>query len=215
MYNAYGSSDLGKGGIGTTPIHLDMADAVNIMMYASMSKQDIEPPTAQANGTKFGGPTSPTDTTKWKRNSLSSSSSAIRDRIENRNRSVAHPPKAMACPPCAAVWDIYQFADLPKIRQFLHKVAAEKNIEVDDPVHDQMFYLNDELRKRLRTEYGVIGWRIYQNVGDAVFVPAGCAHQVCNYMDCIKVSYLSLFLFHHFLFNTQCDALTTCCTLCV
>ena len=34
MYNAYGSND-GEGGAGTTNLHLDMADAVNIMLYAS------------------------------------------------------------------------------------------------------------------------------------------------------------------------------------
>jgi hypothetical protein len=58
---------------------------------------------------------------------------------------------------------------------------------IDDPIHDQVFYLNEDMRQRLWDEYGVRGWRIFQNVGDAVFVPAGCAHQVCNYMDCIKV----------------------------
>ncbi|CAG8787956.1 5778_t:CDS:1, partial [Racocetra persica] len=41
---------------------------------------------------------------------------------------------------------------------------------------------------RLLQEEGVSGWRIYQNPGDAVFVPAGCAHQVCNYTSCIKVA---------------------------
>ncbi|CAG8817182.1 34251_t:CDS:1, partial [Racocetra persica] len=42
--------------------------------------------------------------------------------------------------------------------------------------------------KRLLKEYGIKGVRIYQNPGDIVFVPAGCAHQVCNYTSCIKVA---------------------------
>ena len=31
-------------------------------------------------------------------------------------------------------------------------------------------------------------FRIYQRPGEAVFIPAGCAHQVCNLSDCIKVA---------------------------
>ncbi|KAK9765609.1 hypothetical protein K7432_005928 [Basidiobolus ranarum] len=87
-----------------------------------------------------------------------------------------------------AVWDIYHFQDLPKIRVFLREYADEIGHSVDDPIHDQVFYLNETLRQRLFAKYGVRGWRVYQNPGDAVFVPAGCAHQVCNYKSCIKVA---------------------------
>ncbi|KAJ3024680.1 UNVERIFIED_CONTAM: hypothetical protein HDU68_007883 [Siphonaria sp. JEL0065] len=133
MYNAFGSSDAGKEGYGTTPIHLDMADAVNVMMYAST----LDP------------------------------------------ISESRP---------AAVWDIYSRKDSPKIREYLRNFAAKQKprIKVDDPVHDQFFYLNESMRKELFEQYGVVGWRIFQNVGDAVFIPAGSCHQVCNYKDCVK-----------------------------
>jgi uncharacterized RmlC-like cupin family protein len=36
----------------------------------------------------------------------------------------------------------------------------------------------EELRKRLRDQYGVRGWRFVQRHGDAIFIPAGCPHQV-------------------------------------
>jgi len=29
---------------------------------------------------------------------------------------------------------------------------------------------------------------VIQRQGEAVFIPAGCAHQVCNLSDCIKVA---------------------------
>ncbi|KAI9340853.1 hypothetical protein BDR26DRAFT_802598 [Obelidium mucronatum] len=134
MYNAFGSSDAGKEGYGTTPIHLDMADAVNVMMYAST----LEP--------------------------------------ENEGRP-------------AAVWDIYSRNDSAKIREYLRGYAKANGIEnIDDPVHDQFFYLNESMRRELFEQYGVVGWRIFQNVGDAVFVPAGSCHQVCNYKDCVKAA---------------------------
>ena len=47
-----------------------------------------------------------------------------------------------------------------------------------DPIHDQSWYLNNELLERLYKEYGVQGWAITQCWGDAVFIPAGAPHQV-------------------------------------
>jgi lysine-specific demethylase 3 len=50
---------------------------------------------------------------------------------------------------------------------------------ITDPIHGQQFYLDEELRNKLCEEYGVLSYRFYQRPGDAVFIPAGCAHQVC------------------------------------
>ncbi|ORY07972.1 Clavaminate synthase-like protein [Basidiobolus meristosporus CBS 931.73] len=145
MYIAYGSDD-GEEGVGTTPLHLDMADAVNLMVYKSpMSRQEGNNdilPERDVSSTKEAG----------------------------------------------AVWDIFHFQDLPKIRQFLSEYAFEIGQPIDDPIHDQIFYLNKPMRQRLFEQYGVRGWRIHQNPGDVVFIPAGCAHQVCNYQNCIKVA---------------------------
>ncbi|CAG8598278.1 16443_t:CDS:2 [Cetraspora pellucida] len=136
MYNAYGSTDE-VGGKGTTNLHLDMTDAVNLMAYA----------------------TPPEQRSKYERQFLH-----------------------------AAVWDIYKMDDLPLLCKFLRKVARERGVVIDHPIHDQCFYLDEALRKRLLKEYGIKGVRIYQNPGDVVFVPAGCAHQVCNFTSCIKVA---------------------------
>ena len=73
-----------------------------------------------------------------------------------------------------------------KIRQFLKKHF--KGQYQNDPIHAQSFYLDVELRKKLFEEYGVKSFRIYQRPGEAVFIPAGCAHQVLNLADCIKVA---------------------------
>jgi len=134
------------GSKGSTRLHMDMADAFNVMIYASNC----------ADGT-----------------------------------------------PGYAVWDLFRAEDSDKIREFLRKkfapgsaamsngqqqTQAEKAaalqiqaIAVHDPIHSQQFYLDVELRKELWNEYGVKSYRIYQRPGDGVFIPAGCAHQVCSF----------------------------------
>ncbi|KAJ1914490.1 hypothetical protein H4219_004764 [Mycoemilia scoparia] len=95
--------------------------------------------------------------------------------------------------PAAAVWDIYPPGDLPVIREYLKKRHKRMGYDIGDVdvIHNQDSFLTTDMRKRLYDpEKGkkVRGWRIYQNPGDAVFVPAGCAHQVCNYANAIKVA---------------------------
>lgn len=55
---------------------------------------------------------------------------------------------------------------------------GQENPPDHDPIHDQSWYLDQTLRKRLYEEYGVQGWAIVQFLGDAVFIPAGAPHQV-------------------------------------
>ena len=75
----------------------------------------------------------------------------------------------------AAVWDIFPADATDTIRQFLRELT---NYGIDDPVLRQTFYISTPKLKKLREQYNVIPWRIYQNPGDAIFIPAGCAHQV-------------------------------------
>jgi [histone H3]-dimethyl-L-lysine9 demethylase len=154
MYNAFASSDE-TNSKGSTCLHMDMADAVNIMLFAT--------------------------------------------------------PTADGSPGCAA-WDIYRAEDASKIREFIKQF--QKGTYTHDPIHSQNFYLDPDMRRRLYEQKGVKSWRIYQKPGDAVFIPAGCAHQVqwptafntslidsdltrlllnclsqvCNLSDCIKVA---------------------------
>lgn len=55
---------------------------------------------------------------------------------------------------------------------------GQENPPDHDPIHDQSWYLDQALRRRLYEEYGVQGWAIVQFLGDAVFIPAGAPHQV-------------------------------------
>ncbi|KAJ2634693.1 hypothetical protein GGF40_004048 [Coemansia sp. RSA 1286] len=130
MYCAYGSSDA-AGGYGTTNLHCDMADAVNIMAYAAGNRAD------QA----------------------------------------------------AAVWDIFPDANMSTVRKFV-RLETETGRNSVDVIHDQETYLTHELREKMYMEYGDLSfaYRIHQYPGDAVFVPAGCAHQVCNYANAVKIA---------------------------
>lgn len=128
MYNAYASKE-DPGSKGSTRLHMDMADAVNIMLHAELTPDGA---------------------------------------------------------PGSAAWDIFRAEDSLHLRQFLKK--RFKGQYQNDPIHAQTFYLDTALRKELFDEYGVKSYRIYQRPGEAVFIPAGCAHQVCNFSDCIKVA---------------------------
>ncbi|KXN84230.1 Lysine-specific demethylase 3A [Leucoagaricus sp. SymC.cos] len=121
MYNALASS-LQEGSRGTTKLHMDMADAVNIMTYAENS-----------------------------------------------------PDGSLGC----AAWDLFRASDSDKLRSFLRS-KFPKQSAATDPIHAQVHYLDEQLRKELYEQYGVMSYRIYQRPGEAVFIPAGCAHQVAR-----------------------------------
>ena len=94
----------------------------------------------------------------------------------------------------SAVWDIFPAEATDTLRQFLKSF----NDQIDDPVLRQTFYITTPQLEILRERYNIRPARIYQNPGEAVFIPAGCAHQVrpctllliqvCNLTSCIKVA---------------------------
>ncbi|KAJ1856467.1 hypothetical protein LPJ73_002176, partial [Coemansia sp. RSA 2703] len=131
MYCAYGSTDA-VGGHGTTNLHCDMADAVNIMCYAVGNRPD-QP---------------------------------------------------------AAAWDLFPDACLPALRQYAaQELPPPPSVRPEDPIHDQLTFMTAEHRRAFcERNPGVRTVRVYQNPGDAVFVPAGFAHQVCNYANAVKVA---------------------------
>ncbi|XP_064602584.1 probable JmjC domain-containing histone demethylation protein 2C isoform X2 [Liolophura sinensis] len=164
MYNAYGSASHPTEG--TTNLHLDVSDAVNCMMYVGIP------------GDGPGG------RVVHEAAALKSIDDAGCDEITKRRvREVNEVP--------GALWHIFDARDADKMRDFLNKVGKETGEKIEphhDPIHDQSWYLDETLRKRLYKEYGVEGYTIIQCMGDAVFIPAGAPHQVRNLHSCIKVA---------------------------
>jgi lysine-specific demethylase 3 len=75
--------------------------------------------------------------------------------------------------------------------EFTHQgdtVSPEQHPPVGvSPVQSQMFMLAQRHRDLLREETGVEMWHFEQHPNEAVFIPAGCAHQVRNLQSCCKV----------------------------
>lgn len=128
MYIALATTDE-EGSKGSTRLHMDMADGVNIMVHAE--------------------------------------------------------PRADGSPGVAA-WDLFRTEDADRLRRFLKRRFGANGQH--DPILSQQYYLDAALRKELCDDYGIKSHRVYQRPGEAVFIPAGCAHQVANLADAIKVS---------------------------
>ncbi|VEL26525.1 unnamed protein product [Protopolystoma xenopodis] len=79
-----------------------------------------------------------------------------------------------------------------------------------DPIHDQLFYLDQNLLDRLARETGVVACTLVQFLGDAIFIPAGAAHQVSfslpttiflPFLPYYNIFSLLSFIFLHFLLS--------------
>ncbi|MGH0161851.1 UNVERIFIED_CONTAM: hypothetical protein FKN15_041973 [Acipenser sinensis] len=148
--------------VGTTNLHLDVSDAVNVMVYVGIPQEEGNQEEEVLKTIEEGD---------------------VDDMTKRRIYEAKEKP--------GALWHIYAAKDAEKIRELLRKVGEEQGQENPpdhDPIHDQSWYLDQVLRKRLYEEYGVMGWAIVQFLGDSVFIPAGAPHQVHNLYSCIKVA---------------------------
>uniref|UniRef100_G3WJ43 Lysine-specific demethylase n=1 Tax=Sarcophilus harrisii TaxID=9305 RepID=G3WJ43_SARHA len=162
MYNAYGLITPEDRKYGTTNLHLDISDAANVMVYVGIPTGQLDQEDEVLRTIQDGDCDELT----------------VKRFIEGKEKP-------------GALWHIFAAKDTEKIRSFLKKVSEEQGQENPadhDPIHDQSWYLDRPLRKRLHQEYGVQGWAIVQFLGDVVFIPAGAPHQVHNLYSCIKVA---------------------------
>ncbi|KAG0666858.1 hypothetical protein C6P46_003568 [Rhodotorula mucilaginosa] len=159
------TSDDRPGGSGSTKLHMvrDVADAVNVMLWAS------------------DGPDGLPGVAAWDLY-----------RAEDADLVSLAAAESLTSSKASALTKSWQ------IRDFLYETIAESEEDIrdaaetrmvhDDPIHAQRFYLDAALRRSLFEKKGVRSFRVLQRPGQAVFIPAGCAHQVCNMSDCIKVA---------------------------
>lgn len=74
-----------------------------------------------------------------------------------------------------ALWHIFLADDLDKLRGYLRSSLGDTSTE--DPIHAQSTYVTQPMLDELKM-LGVSPFVVHQRLGDAVFIPAGCAHQV-------------------------------------
>uniref|UniRef100_A0ABI7YEX4 JmjC domain-containing protein n=1 Tax=Felis catus TaxID=9685 RepID=A0ABI7YEX4_FELCA len=155
LCSAYGVAAAKDHDIGTTNLHVEVSDVVNILVYVGIAK---------GNGvlSKAGV------LKKFEEEDLD-------DVLRKRLKDSSEIP--------GALWHIYAGKDIDKIREFLQKISKEQGLEVlpeHDPIRDQSWYVNRKLRQRLLEEYGVRTCTLIQFLGDAIVLPAGALHQVKN-----------------------------------
>ncbi|KAA1480188.1 hypothetical protein DENSPDRAFT_760313, partial [Dentipellis sp. KUC8613] len=131
LYSAYGTVDDGSHH-GSTRLHKDVTDAVNVMTHASVSS------CGALNGAR---------------------------------------------------WVIFDRNDAQALSNLLRVSPRFGYKGPGDPIHSQNIYLTPEDLQFLRDVHHITPYVFTQQPGDAVFIPAGSPHQVCNFSDSIKVAY--------------------------
>nr|KYP58268.1 Lysine-specific demethylase 3B [Cajanus cajan] len=175
-YIAYGiKEELGRGD-SVTKLHCDMSDAVNILTHTAEVML--------------------TDEQHFIISKLKEAHKAQDEREQYAHEMIADIRNGNeSMETGGALWDIFRREDSEKLETYLRKHSKEfrhtfcSSVEqVVHPIHDQCFYLTLEHKKKLKEKFGVEPWTFEQKLGEAVFIPAGCPHQVRNLKSCTKVA---------------------------
>ncbi|KAM3913081.1 putative JmjC domain-containing histone demethylation protein 2C isoform 4-T4 [Leptodactylus fuscus] len=163
LCSAYGVIATKDHDTGTTNLHIEVSDMVNILVYVGVVKGNVV--ASKAGVVK-----------KFEEEDMD-------ECLKKRLKDTTEVP--------GSLWHIYETKDADKIREFLHKAAKEQCLEIlpdHDPIRDQNWYLNKKLRQSLLEDYGVKSHTLVQFLGDAVILPAGAIYQVQNFHSCIQVT---------------------------
>ena len=150
-------------GDSVTRLHQDMSDAVNVLVHVGPSQADEDD-----DG----------------------------ERVPETEEEKAKASADADAP--GARWDIFRREDVPTLNEWLswkwckreleYQPKMEKRARTNHPIHDQQFFLTASDLDALREDTGVRPWSFTQKLGDAVFIPSGCPHQVRNLRSCLKVA---------------------------
>ncbi|KAL3630704.1 hypothetical protein CASFOL_023688 [Castilleja foliolosa] len=211
-YIAYGYPEQLGNGDSVAKLHCDISDAVNILTQTTEVKttsfqkkrinklrEEVEVAGLQGNGKDVNEMSTECEnesTNGTQNGETLNEHIPVIESVESESPYSAFDGKQMSkIAHGAAVWDIFRRQDVPKITEYLQKHQKKfrhhNNSLVDyimHPIHDQIFYLDEKHKKQLKEEFNVEAWTFEQHLGEAVFIPAGCPHQVRNRQSCTKVA---------------------------
>ncbi|CAH1415722.1 unnamed protein product [Lactuca virosa] len=90
-------------------------------------------------------------------------------------------------------WDIFHQKDVPKLLEYLKKYSDKLGKscgspkKVVHPLFDEVFYLDELHKLRIKEEFNVEPWSFEQHIGEAVIIPAGCPYQMKKVKSCVNV----------------------------
>ncbi|KAF3451757.1 hypothetical protein FNV43_RR07853 [Rhamnella rubrinervis] len=194
-YIAYGIADeLGRGD-SVTKLHCDMSDAVNILTHTAQVESSKEQRLSISRLRKLHRAQDEREHLSMHPAEQQREDVAISEIDGSLGANFPGLSTDAAEETGAALWDIFRRQDIPKLEEYLREHSEEFRHtycypvkQVVHPIHDQCFYLSSEHKRRLKEEYGVEPWTFEQRLGEAVFIPAGCPHQVRNLKSCTKVA---------------------------
>ncbi|OAY62844.1 Lysine-specific demethylase JMJ25 [Ananas comosus] len=197
-YIAYGTAqELGRGD-SVTKLHCDVSDAVNVLVHTAEVSLSSEQESAIINlkekhkaqdEREHSQNTQTEGVEKCHKDVNKGDDMRVPETITENGDAIDSVEKK------GALWDIFRREDVPALKAYLTKYSKKFRHyychlveQVFNPVHDETFYLTLEHKRKLKEEFGVEPWTFVQRLGEAVFIPAGCPHQVRNLKSCTKVA---------------------------
>ncbi|KAK7356087.1 hypothetical protein VNO80_15353 [Phaseolus coccineus] len=92
------------------------------------------------------------------------------------------------------LWDVFRRQDVPILTKYLKihwkelgKSGDAGNEFVAWPLYGGAIFLDKHHKRKLKEEFGVEPWSFEQNLGEAIFVPAGCPFQARNVQSNVQL----------------------------
>jgi hypothetical protein len=76
-----------------------------------------------------------------------------------------------------AEWYIWPYESIASISEVLQP-GARTSGGIADPILSELYYLDEDTRRKIFLQCGYPPWRVLQKPGDAVFIPPRHPHQV-------------------------------------
>ncbi|XP_071985591.1 probable JmjC domain-containing histone demethylation protein 2C isoform X2 [Engystomops pustulosus] len=160
LCSAYGVIATKDHDTGTTNLHIEVSDMVNILVYVGVVKGNV----AASVVKKF-------------------EEEEMDECLKKRLKDTTEVPGSLW-----HIYETKDADKIREFLYKAAKEQCLEILPDHDPIRDQNWYLNKKLRQSLLEDYGVKSHTLVQFLGDAVILPAGAIYQVQNFHSCIQVT---------------------------